>query len=82
MSGDMVRDATVTTSRAEWGWWLVLIICAHDRAQLGAPGHCQAERLGSEYSDHGLIRDWDWTPGVSAMFDGFQKGENNTERRP
>ena len=36
--------------------------------------------LGSEYSDHGLIRDW--TPGVSAMFDGFQKGENNTERRP
>ena len=36
--------------------------------------------LGSEYSDHGLIRDW--RPGVSAMFDGFKKGEYNIQRGP
>ena len=36
--------------------------------------------LGSEYSDHGLIRDW--RPSVSAMFDGFKKGEYNIQRGP
>ena len=78
---------TLYTSTAVWGWWLVagtnyLCLCPGPAGGTWSlvTARLRGAGLGSEYSDHGLIRDW--TPGVSAMFDGFKKGEYNIQRRP